>query len=544
MATCNLPFDALKYACGPIAQPMPAAVKTPFVNMIFFKGQRQVTVGNKSSNSASVQGLEDIANIGTAFIKTFTYSFSNGLGCEATIVDTSGSDFANFLAIIPGKECSEYQQAYGLVAVEFGWIFQDCNGVYQKYGSVEASYDDALIDATGTKIFAAAGDYLWFYLEQIDVQEARGIWEYKLILRSTTQSSAPYTKDAKPIGSDDNKVPLKQACIEVLRESCKNYFNNASLPKLVGDAIVKFVRVTKNYVTNGGGGSSTQKVLTTFQFKGSDGGPDGPKSVWAPEQQDPLSAIRKWLNSFETDRNLGTYLISDVKTKSPTLYIMENPNDPCIISKDCVGTQNKPKKVYIVNGGQCSPVLNFTPSIQLVFIEPTTNISANPTGTQSTNGQPETATGANAESSNSQNKCYKADLNRKGLETAMSIPGSNLNFRAPSQANQKEFKSIWANSQASKAYEIKNPVEADLEIEGDPRYLDVVSLQGTFIGIIYLNPYAIRNNVGDCDWVAYPNVNEFFSRSTYQIQGVSHSITEQGYKTTLKLVSNIANKRE
>ena len=125
----------------------------------------------------------------------------------------------------------------------------------------------------------------------------------------------------------------------------------------------------------------------------------------------------------------------------------------------------------------------------------------------------------------------------------MSIPGSNLNFRTPAQANQKEFKSIWANSAASKFYEITAPVEADLQIEGDPRYLDVVSLQGQTIGIIYLNPYGIRNNLGDCDWVAYPNVNEFFSRTNYLIQSISHVIDSSGYKTTLKLSSPVANQR-
>jgi len=542
MATCNLPFDARKYACGPIAQPMPGAVKTPFVNMIFFQGQRQVTVGNRSSNSSSVQGLEDIANIGTAFVKSFEYSFSNGVGCKATIVDTSGSDFANFLSIIPGKECNQFQRDYGQVAVEFGWIFQDCNGVYQKYGTIEASYDDALIDVTTGQGFVQAGDYLWFLLMGVEVVEARGIWEYRLNLIGPVDGSAPNTKDAKPIGSDDNKVPLKQACQEILKESCKNYFTQNSIARVVGDAVVKFVRVTKNFVT-GGGGASTQRVLSTFQFKGSDGGADGPKSVWAPEQQDPLSAIRKWLNSFETDRNLGTYLITDAKSKTPSLYIMENPNDPCVLTTECVGQQFKPKKVYIVNGGNCSPVISFNPSIQILFSEPTTNIGANPTGMQTTNGQPNTATGPNASSSVSENKCYKAEMNRKGLETAMSVPGSNLNFRAPSQANQKEFKSIWANSTASKMYEITNPVEADLEIEGDPRYLNVLNMQGVFIGIIYLNPYAIRNNLGDCDWIAYPNVNEFFSRTTYMIQGVSHSVSESGFKTTLKLSSAIANQR-
>jgi len=56
---------AQKYACGPIAQPMPAAVKTPFVNLIFFKGQRQITVGNKSSNSASIENLADLSNVGS-----------------------------------------------------------------------------------------------------------------------------------------------------------------------------------------------------------------------------------------------------------------------------------------------------------------------------------------------------------------------------------------------------------------------------------------------------------------------------------------------
>jgi hypothetical protein len=92
-------------------------------------------------------------------------------------------------------------------------------------------------------------------------------------------------------------------------------------------------------------------------------------------------------------------------------------------------------------------------------------------------------------------------------------------------------------------YEVSAPVESDLVVEGDPRYLDIISCIGLNIGIIYLNPYAIRNNVGDCDWVAYPNVNEFFSRTNYMIQSVAHKIDESGYQTTLKLSSPIANQR-
>ena len=160
-----------------------------------------------------------------------------------------------------------------------------------------------------------------------------------------------------------------------------------------------------------------------------------------------------------------------------------------------------------------------------------------------TNGQPQTATGPNAEPTKSSNKCYKGEINRKGVETSMSIPGSNLNFRTPAQANAKEFKSIWANSEASKMYEITAPVESDLVIEGDPRYLDIMSCLHLNIGVIYLNPYGVRNNGGDCDWVAYPNVNEFFSRTNYMIQSVAHKIDESGYQTTLKLISNIANQR-
>jgi hypothetical protein len=541
--TCNLPFEAKKYACGPIAQPMPGAVKSPFVNMIFFKGQRQVTVGNKSSNSASIAGLEDIANVGTAFVKSFTYSFSNGAGVEATIVDTSGSDFANFMTIMPSKECDPQKGSYSIVGVEFGWIFQDCNGVYQKYGSIEASYDDSIIDVTTSdKSAVQAGNYLWFMLTTITVTESRGIWEYKLKLESMMQSSAPYTKDSKAIGADDQKQELKTAIETALKESCKNYFTSNQQEKLVDDAKVKFVRVTKS---NGGGGGSggSQRILEDFNFKNSDGGKNGPKSVWAPEQQDPLSASRKWLNSFETDRNLGTVMVSDVREKRPVLLVMENPQDPCIISTECAGNEDKPKKVYIVNGGNCSPVLDFKPSVQLVFIEPTTNVGPNPTSMNTTNGQPNTATGNNATSSKNSNKCYKGELNRKGVETSMSIPGSNLNFRTPAQANAKEFKSIWANSAASKMYEVSAPVESDLVVEGDPRYLDIISCIGLNIGIIYLNPYAIRNNVGDCDWVAYPNVNEFFSRTNYMIQSVAHKIDESGYQTTLKLSSPIANQR-
>lgn len=537
MPTCNIPFEARKYACGPIAQPMPAAVKTPFVNLIFFKGQRQVTVGNKSSNSASIATIADVANIGTAFVKSFSYSCSNGGGVEATIIDTSGSDFANFLAIMPDKECDPEKGTYGVVAVEFGWIFQDCDGVYKKYGSIEASYDDSFIDATGRKKLISDGNYIWLRLNKITVSEAKGVWEYKLELSTSMQSSAPFTKNSNAVGSDDQKIDLKTAIKKSVSESCKNYFSANGQERFYDEADVQFVRITQNYTASSGAGGSTQRVLETFRFKGSDGGSNGPKSVWAPEQQDPLSASRKWLNSFETDRNLGTYFITDTKTKKPTLMVMENPHDPCLITPECLGSSARPKKVYIVNGGQCSPVLDFKPSIQLTFIEPTTNIGANPSGMDATKGKPETSVPANAKPTGNTNKCYTGEINKKGLETAMSIPGSNLNFRTPAQANKKEFKSIWANSTASKVYETFAPIEADLVIEGDPRYIDPLSLQAINIGIIYLNPFAVRNNGGDCDWIAYPNVNEFFSRTNYLVQGVSHQIDTGGYRTTLKLKS-------
>ena len=537
MTTCNIPFEAKKYACGPIAQPMPAAVKTPYVKLTFFKGQREITVGNKSSQSANIATILDVANIGTAFVKSFSYSVSNGGGVEAKIIDTSGSDFANFLSIMPDKECDPQKGTYNVVSVEFGWVFQDCNGVYQKYGTIEATYDDAFVDATGRFKAVKEGELIWLRLTEITVSESKGVWEYTLKLSSLMQSSAPFTKNSNPIGTDDQKVDLKTGIKKSLSEACKNYFSGNGQERYYEEAEVHFVRVSSNYGTSSGSGSNTQRVLETFKFKGSDGGTNGPRSVWAPEQQDPLSAARKWLNSFETDRNLGTYFITDTKTKKPTLLVMENPNDPCLITPECLGSSARPKKVYIVNGGQCSPVLEFKPSVQLTFMDPTTNIGANPSGMDATNGKPATSVPAGAKPTGNTNTCYTGEINKKGLETAMSIPGSNLNFRTPAQANRKEFKSIWANSTASKYYEALAPIEADLVIEGDPRYLDPVSLQSINIGIIYLNPFAVRNNGGDCDWIAYPNVNEFFSRTNYLVLGVSHQIDSSGYRTTLKLKS-------
>jgi len=388
-----------------------------------------------------------------------------------------------------------------------------------------------------------AGNYLWFMLTKLSVSEARGIWVYKMSLTSMLQSSAPFTKESKAVGSDDQKKELKPACEDIIKESCKNYFKQNAQEKFTDDAVVKFVRISSNFSKSGSSSGSTQRIMETFNFKASDGGPNGPKSVWAPEQQDSLSATRKWLNSFETDRNLGTYFISDIRQKKPTLLVMENPQDPCLASNECLSASIKPKKVYIVNGGNCSPVISFNPSIELIFIDPTTNISANPTGNATTKGTPEVPT-QSGKSSQSKKGCSDKETDKKGLETSMSVPGSNLNFRTPDQANNKEFKSIWVNSNAAKMYEIISPVEADLVIEGDPRYLDLVSLQYTNIGIVYLNPYSVKNNGKDCDWTAYPNINEFFSRSSYMIKSTSHKIDESGYQTTLKLSSVVPNERK
>lgn len=495
LRTCNLPALAKPYFCAPIAKPLPGSVLSGFVNLIFNVNGKQITVGNKSSPFSG----------NTAYIKSFSHGSSDGYGFQIEIVDTSGGDFQQFMALLATDACST-TDSEKIILVEFGWLIQTCTGQIYKYGSAEVGRSNVLDnEATAhPNGFLVAG-----LTEKISVENAAGLWKYTVTLRDLS-GLASQTRLAEPIGSDEHKVTFKQGAQRALRpdRNCRK----RSLKSR--EAKVLFYR------------RNTNDSLSKFDFLPSDGGKEGPRSVWNPDRTDPLTAIRSWTNSLTTDRKQGMFFVSSPSIVDPNIILMESNQDECLLNgSTCqAATDAQIFKVYIVNGGDCSPVISFDPKVEFVANSPIGGGLQGPLSSRPI----KTRTCGNI-------KGRKFKTQNVGVQTQVQVPVSNLNFRAPDDAGEKEARGLGANAAATKAIEVTSVIEADLVIQGDPTYIGLNWI-GKQISVIYLNPPAIKSNGYECDWLATPTVNDVFSRTNYLIKGVTHQIGEDGkYTTTLKI---------
>src|SRR5690606_20130670 len=60
-------------------------------------------------------------------------------------------------------------------------------------------------------------------------------------------------------------------------------------------------------------------------FKESDGGCEGPYSVWPADQQNALATVRKWIAPLTTDQGKGIVIFADPKIPESSVIFMEDP---------------------------------------------------------------------------------------------------------------------------------------------------------------------------------------------------------------------------
>lgn len=496
---CKLPYEATLYTCGTIAKPLPAAMKSAFVNLILYNEDRFIGVGNKSSPYFNNR----------VWIKSLNFGGQSSQGAEVTIVDTSGNDFNVFLNNLYKDACTSKANN---CLLEFGWLMTTCSGQTLKYSTANVSksiYAKPLMKRNPAGLMG-------FAIHQLEVQsDASGCWVYNLKL--TAQANMlTRSKVAQPIGSDNHKLPLKDAANQMLRRVCKD-------TRRQNQAQAYFFRDNETF-------------FEPYGFLNSDGGFLGPKSVWDANRMNPVAALRTWMNSVTTDRRLGSTFFTDPSIADPNIIALEASDDICDpnLSSICPGRGKKAKLIYLVNASDCTPVINFQPKVQYQA-----GSKAQGGGTSTTSAKSVRA-----------RDCRNSDPNdTTGIQVQVTVPSASINYRAPSRAIDSEAYAMGANLVANATRMQSTNIVADLQIEGDPRYTSVATSQGTIIGIIYFNHPAARSSATAnnliCDWLAYPVVNNVFSSTEYQVNGSSHSIGEDGvYTTTLKVTAVIDPKKQ
>ena len=415
----------------------------------------------------------------SAVITSFQWGASNGNGCVIEIVDEEGGDFDTFFKsfwINPQDVKSKY-----VLQVTWGWVTSSCQGGSQTYQTTKPH----ILFLKNIEVKYAS--FLTFILEGIDL----------------LGGGIEYINIQEHYGTDDQPMKLQDA-----------------ITKLCHDC-----------------GLTVQWKAWNTDHTSEDNWPgfkdDKPLS-WKTDCKNPLSIIRNWVDGRRSKNDKGVYIASTDTTSEPTVQIWEDGMPKC--SEKPIMNSQKSLGVYIVNGGPCSPVIEFSPKIRLI---PTLV-------TQAGGGAGNTGV---------------AKLNQvKNLEAKSDCPmPMNLQNNKTAPVGAREFTIV--NDQHNAVYGAKNaasevhnstvlnlranspfvsaPIEADLTIQGNPKLDDYLYLRSCApVSIIVLAPYRLAGS--NCPtWqqtgLAGSNCIPQLSNSNWLVKGVSHQIKAGSYTTTLRV---------
>jgi len=450
----------------------------PFVELKLNVSGEIVTVGNNSRPQGN----------NTAVVTSLEYGASEGVGVVIEIFDEEGGNFTKSFQAL-NKSLNNIKEDISRLEIDFGWLVEKkCGGEsVQKFSvKTENGFPINLLPTTMNVVYE--GGKIKYTLEATDMQ-----------------ARISEVRQECNIGTEDNKVSLKEAIKKFMKQNLPPPMLNVEFLKSDGE--------------------------TEWDFKNSDGGPNGPKSVWGSCQQNKLATLRRWIAPYTTKDDKGIILqwkgLEDgVEPKEGgTIVLLEDPspekkqNNPDLCDQHIA--------TYIVNGGKLSPVLSFNPQINWLLS----------TGGSSGASQ----AGASASGKKAGSSCQEDKNDKGGTASTMSTGGQDNN-RSPDKQSSETAKANAAHEKATSVQEKQASIEAELKIIGDPKYIYPVRWIGKTLSLIVVNPFHLmsRNlfmsNAGCPEWLAQPACNSVFSNRGWLIQGVNHQIKGGSYVTILKLM--------
>lgn len=404
-----------------------------------------------------------------ATISSFQYGFgpqTMGWGADFEVIDQGGTLYRQIIRAMH-KTITNAKNETLQTMFDFGWIIKNCSG----QTSMQTAY-------------SITGKILHGLISEVDQTFEGGIIKLKFKIRGP-QDDTPFVPQDDTIGDEANKVTLKDALRQLFTEHHPQFGEIQFRSKDDGELC----------------------------FKSSDGGCDGPKGAWPLNQQNPLAAARTWLSSISTNNDRGILITYDPNTAGIIFQEDKQNNDCC---SGNIGT-------YIVNGGNCSPVLEFNPTVRWQFgLIP--GSGATPAGA---------ASGAN--------NAYvepTIDIQKAGGQTSPAVQQHEWLWRHPDELATGASDGNAAHIEANGPFEFPIGFSAQLKIHGDPSYSWGPYFIGKTLSIIVINPFHINDK---CTWITSPNCNSILSNKNYIIRGVSHQITGGSYVTTLDVLLTTPN---
>lgn len=447
----------------------------------------KVTIG---SNTVITVGNNSMPPTNTAVIKSYEIGWLDTQEMTVEILDEAGGRFG---AMLDGlRKCA--QQGIGTeILSEFGWVYTTCEGT-----PAQPIVKSPIIRS----IF-----------QSMEVNYSEGKIKYRIQGVANAPIYADMRED-KNHGEDGKRQKLEDAIEALCAES----------PPM---------RVT--YAERGPDGKWIQKPKNLFKWKHF--GYGGPKSIWQADNQNRIAVISKWIAPFRVEddgkRDKGLILAFD-SLNYDHLYIIKDPTlDPGegrTCGRNTLGT-------FIVNGGKCSPVIEFTPKFN--WIAGFANFSAG--------GDTASAADSHSEFTDPKKTTNQEIEHGYNVGTQLQNTTTQQGFEAygPERVHEETMLSQLAHAKANRMTEIMEPIHANLKILGDPRP-QFVLLEEWFasnVSIVAINPFHLKGNgnKGCGDWstgdgLAQDLCNKYLSNKTWLVQGMNHSIKEGSYTTTLKLL--------
>jgi hypothetical protein len=288
----------------------------------------------------------------------------------------------------------------------------------------------------------------------------------------------------------------------------------------------------------------------------------GMLGVWPCNGRNPLQTIHNWLanvscqglptNGTTPPARRGiianfdpTFVGYDTITGSngrPTpirltgrLILWADPHPNCA---NMSNNNTNVKAAYLVNGGSCSPVLSFNPTMRWNFQALATS-----------GGNLTTETGRAGPTTDAR-QLLDCNLPGQGLSQQTVVSG-NFGNQIPRLAQPQMTANMAAHRRANI---LTYAVEAELKVQGDPSNFACSPLFGTgqHLALIVTNPFYISNPLnsdgsedttdtssGGCNavWTTLTasSCNTILTSDRWFIKGVDHQIKEGSYVTTYKL---------
>lgn len=495
---------------GQIIQPKLGESLAPWVAISFEQTGQKITVGNESCpgftgtkcGAGPVCG-EFSSQRNTAIIKSFQTSIGGGgdtngsAETKVEILDEEGGNFTAFidLELAKNREKGEKQIRMDM-GVQYGWTYQRCEGSERIKSSTVMAPD--MISKKG-----------YFTPTYIDVNTEAGLIKYTITGSVPIDDMIHTEAEEEVYGWDSgNRMRLKQAI--------KEMFKQHNIEAL-------FLTTDPKSSCGGGPTGHGHADCPTYEwsFRNSDGGCQGPLGVWKTQQRDPVQAAIAWLQEHVTKEKKGFVVGVDYSTKSsPRVIFWESPKP------DCAGAQTAAfGGTYVVNGGSCSPVINFKPKFNWLA---------------SANVRQGGASGSNSQENVKADDDGGIKCNVTGDGSPDRSIGGPANEDRKGRDAQRETNEAYAANQRAQRPNVA-AISAEMTVQGDPRWSDMFYIINRRISIIHINPFHILKGAGKgrcADWLSKPSCNPVTSNRNWRVTGVDHQIKEGSYLTTLRLVND------